>query len=194
MAYKTLFIKTQIMEMQENKKSDYVAYEYLSVDVKKELEPIYTDCYENLGWQAIYGPEQENLLINQVIGIMVNIKFRRARKIKNRSMLLSLQRKCEGALHKIDKMEKSKELNAMIISLSTGIAGLGFCTGAVFGLMAGEILLAIVLVLLGCIGFAFPLTIYKKIRIKQEAKVASLIEEQYDLIYGLCEQAKNLLA
>ncbi len=182
------------MEMQENIKSDYVAYEYLSVDVKKNFELIYTDCYENLGWQAISSSESENVLINHGIGSMVNLKLKRARKIKNRSMLLSLQRKCEGALSKIDRLETSKESNAVIISLSIGIAGLGFLMGAVFGFLAGKLLLATVLVLLGCIGFAFPFSIYKKIKIKQESKVALLIEEQYDLIYSFCEQAKKLLA
>lgn len=182
------------METQENEKSNYVAYEFLTVDVKKDFELIYTDCYENLGWQSIYNSESENLQINPGLDLTVNLKFKRDRKIKNRSMLVSLQKKCEGALKKIDKLEKSKEFEAMIVSLSTGIAGLLSLTGAVFSFLTGETGLTIVLTLFAFVGFAFPLYFYKRIKADQELKVGTLIQEQYDIIYDVCERAKNLIA
>jgi len=181
-------------EIQGNKNLGYVAYEYLSVNVKKDLEPIYTDCYENLGWQNIFNPETDNMIIHRGVDILVNLKFKRDRKMKNRSMLLSFQKKCEGALSKISKLEKSKETGAMIGSFTTGIIGLGLITGAIFGFLADKTLLAIVLALPGCMSWAFAFPVYKKIRSNQEAKVASLIEEQYDLVYDVCEQARKLLA
>lgn len=182
------------METKENKKSDYVAYEFLTVDVKKDFELIYADCYENLGWHSINNSESDSVIKNPGLDFMVKLKFKRDRRIKNRSMLVSLQKKCEGALKRIDKLEKSKESEAMIVSLSSGIAGLLTLAGAVYIFLAGEIVFSIVLVLLSLVGFAFPLYFYKKIKSDQEYKVASLIEEQYDIIYNVCERAKSLIA
>ena len=97
-------------------------------------------------------------------------------------MLVSLQKKSEGALKRIDKLVKSKESEATIVSLSLGIAGLLTLAGAVYFFLAGEIVLPVVLVLLSLIGFAFPLYFFKKIKSDQEFKVVSLIEEQYDIM------------
>lgn len=182
------------METQESKKSDYVAYEYLSVNVNKEFAPIYTDCYENLGWQNIISLDNENIIIIRGKEQMVNLRFRRARKIKNRSMLVSLQKKCENALRKINKLEKSKETGAMIASLTIGATGLSFLIGGIFSFLSSKTAMVVVSFLLACIGFVFPYYTYKKMRISRDLKVAPLIEEQYDLIYEVCEQARILLA
>lgn len=39
--------------MTNSETKDFVAYEYLSLNVKSEREPLYIDCYENFGWILI---------------------------------------------------------------------------------------------------------------------------------------------
>ena len=182
------------METQKSKKSDYVAYEYLTVRVKKEMEPFYTDCYENLGWECIYTPENEVSEFRSGNVIMMDVKFKRDRKIKNRSMLFSLQKKCETALRKIDQLERSKEIPSLIVALIIGIAGLGFLAIAVFSFLNGNVFIGVLSASIGCIGCVLPYYFYKKIRIEREVKLAPLVEEQYDMVYKTCEQARNLLA
>ena len=36
--------------MKNSETKDFVAYEYLSLDVDSDKEPLYIDCYENFGW------------------------------------------------------------------------------------------------------------------------------------------------
>ncbi|MFC0878762.1 hypothetical protein ACE01N_19360 [Saccharicrinis sp. FJH2] len=181
------------MEIQKDKKSDYVAYEYLTVQVRKDMEPLYTDCYENFGWIDMNNSNNTTLNVNVDNAMMISLKFKRDRKIKNRSMLFALQRKCENALKKIDQLEKSKEMPALIFALIIGILGLGFIAGAVFSFLSGKIFIGIMAASFGGIGCVLPYYVYKKSRIEKEVKVAPIIEEQYDFVYKTCEQAKGLL-
>lgn len=182
------------MEAEENKKSDYVAYEYLTVQIRKEMEPLYTDCYENFGWIDMNNSNNKTLNVNAGNAMMTSLKFKRDRKIKNRSVLFALQKKCENALKKIDQLEKSKEMPALIFALIIGIAGLGSIAGAVFSFLSDKIFIGILAASFGCLGCVLPYYIYKKIRIEKEVKVAPLIEEQYDFVYKTCEQARSLIA
>jgi len=46
---------------------DFIAYDYLSVDVNFELEAMYIDCYQNFGWiltSNIICNEPQNYYIN----------------------------------------------------------------------------------------------------------------------------------
>lgn len=82
----------------ENK--EHIQYEYLSINVKSKIEPMVMDTYENFGWKVISSnalTDKEDYYINDT-GTngekLVNIKFKRNRKIKNKDKLNSLQRKC----------------------------------------------------------------------------------------------------
>ena len=68
--------------------------------------------YENFGWKTITSSaltDKEDYYINNT-GTngekLVNIKFKRDRKIKNKDKLNVLQKKCEETFKKIDKLEK----------------------------------------------------------------------------------------
>jgi hypothetical protein len=82
--------------MKESSESNFVAYEYVSVPVKQTIETLYIDCYKSFGWIL------ENSVLNITDLNSVILKFKRDRRIKNRSEVVELQRKCENALTSIE--------------------------------------------------------------------------------------------
>lgn len=40
-------------EIKNSETKDFIAYEYLSINVRSDKEPLYIDCYENIGWMII---------------------------------------------------------------------------------------------------------------------------------------------
>ena len=56
------------------------------------------------------------------------------------------------------------------------------------------ILLCVVLGVPGCIGFALPYFVYKKMVQLRTGKVTPLIEQKYDAIYEICEKGNRLLS
>ena len=91
--------------MEDKKK---IQYEYLSINVKSKLEPMVMDTYENFGWEIITSSaltDKEDYYINNT-GTngekLVNIKFKRDRKINNKEKLNVLQNKKKGYENGID--------------------------------------------------------------------------------------------
>jgi hypothetical protein len=154
------------------------------VNVSQDLLPLCSDCYRALGWT----------ILNTSNGIgTVTMKLQRDHKIKNRTALCDLQRKCEEAFKSIERLEKSKMKNAMAASLGTGIIGTVFMAGSVFAYLASMIPLCVILAIPGFIGWMLPYSLYKKIEKKSINKTAPIINQNYDLIYESCEKATNLL-
>ncbi len=175
----------------KNKRSDFVAYEYLSVYVPIEFEPIYSDMYRNFGWidnlTAVSMPETP-LNRNQTI-----LRFKRDRDIPNRSRLALKQRKCEEALKKIERLENLKSAIPFIVTLTVGLTGAALLTVSIFKLLEAKFVAFSLLALLGlsiCLIAYF--CVYKNIRNKQISKLTPIIEEQYELVYQLGEEAREL--
>ena len=171
--------------MAENKAPNkFMMNEYINVNVKQNLVQLCSNCYKELGWQVI----NTSSAVDSVI-----IKMQRDRKIKNRAALCDLQRKCEGAFSAIEKLERSKTLKAMTISLGIGIVGTAFMAGSVFAYLASMIPLCILLAIPAFIGWALPYFFYNKIFIETSTKVNVMIDHNYDVIYDACEKARHLL-
>lgn len=112
--------------MKNSETKDFIAYEYLSLNVKSEYEPLYIDCYESFGWLLVnntalvdkddYYINNYNINDNKVI----NIKFKRDRRIKNKVQLLSLQRKLETALNEMAILERQPSTIGLIVALTMG--------------------------------------------------------------------------
>ena len=187
--------------MRNSETKDFVAYEYLSLNVKLEQEPMYIDCYENFGWMLVNNTalvDKEDYYLNSVIisnTRKVNIKLKRDRKIKNKSQLMTLQRKMEQALREIDSLEKQPDSLGIIWALIIGMLGTIFLAISVFSITATNPLyvLSIMTGAIGIIGWILPYFVYETVKAKQAQENITLIEEQYNILYDSCCQAKKLI-
>lgn len=168
-------------KIMENK---FVMNEYLEVHVNKELLQLCSDCYPTLGWK----------IFNTSTGInSVTLKLRRNRKIKNRAELCDFQRRCEDAFIAIEKLENSKMMKPMAISLGVGILGTVFMAGSVFAYLEFKIQLSTILAITAIIGWWLPYLLYKKYLKESTEKIRPMIDKNYDQIYEVCEKASKLL-
>lgn len=180
---------------------DFIAYDYLSLNVPIEHEQLYIDCYQNFGWVLISNVTRidkndyyiNNYNYNEIE--FVNIKFKRDRKIKNKLKLYNLQTEMEKALKKIIKLEKQPELLAIMYSLIIGIIGTIFLTLFILSIISKNNLyiLNTINIIIGIICLILPYFVYNKVKIKTKEKNQLLIEEQYNIVYDNCEKANDLL-
>lgn len=185
----------------ENK--DYIQYEYLSINVKSKFEPMIIDTYENFGWKIISSSaltDKEDYYINNV-GVngekLVNIRFKRDRKIKNKEKLNTLQRECEETFKKIDKLEREPHLKGTMYSLIVAMIGCVFLAISVFIITANQSLINYVISspfgIVGLVCWVLSYFKYIKTKAKFEEKNHPLVEEQHDVIYKACDGAQKLM-
>lgn len=190
--------------MKNSETKEFVAYEYLSIKVSSEKEALYIDCYENFGWQLInnvgnYGlVDREDYYINDYHvnwNRLVTLKFKRDRKIPGKAKLMALQKKCDNSLKELEKLEREPANKGMIISFTVGLIGTVFLAISVFAITAVNplIWLSIITGIIGLVGWGLAYPMYMKVKNEQEQIVTSLIDEQYNVIYDTCEQARKLI-
>lgn len=181
---------------------DFVAYEYLSINVTSEKEALYTDCYENFGWRLTNNSnglvDKEDYYINNsnVNGKkIVNLKFKRDRKIPNKAKVISLQKKLENGLKELERLESEPTTKGSIYAVIIAVIGTIFLALSVFSITATNpmIIIGIITGIIGLTGWFLSYPVYKKIKTKQENINTPLIEEQYNDIYDSCEQAKKII-
>lgn len=165
----------------------FVGYEYHSITAPHEMESVYIDGYENFGWI------QEPLAASLAGSGLVEIKFKRDRKIRNKAELTRLQRQFEACVNEIIEMDKSKNALAAITAYTIGILGCAFLGGATFSYRAGMLPLMVILSIPGFTGWILPYFCYRRILKKRGEKMAPLIEKKHDEIYDVCEKANHLL-
>lgn len=175
-------------------KEQHTIYEYKSVNVQKNLEQTYIDCYKNFGWIHINN-EKRNYYINDIDDFnIVEIKFKRDRKIKNKEQLNKLQKDCENAFIAINKLERMPQAIATARALSIGFIALIFIALSVFlaikNIWWGTILSGII----GLVGCSLSYPTYQKTITEKEEKNKAKIDEQYDKIYNSYEQARKILS
>ena len=183
--------------------NNFVAYEYKDITVKRGSVEMYMDCLNNFGWTLVddgYLSLQDILApLHAATGTsgtldMVDLKFKRHRKIENKQELNKLERTCEEALASISKMERKNNAFTMGISLGMGIVGtvaLGF---AAHSFIASSIVAGVALTVLGLGGWAIGFFSNRKLAKKKATETDSLIQQQLDNAYEACEQAHTLLA
>lgn len=185
----------------ENK--DHIQYEYLSINVKSKFDPMIIDTYENFGWKIISSSaltDKDDYYINNV-GLngekLVNIKFKRDRKIRNKEKLNTLQRKCEEALKKIDKLEREPHLKGTMYSLTVSMIGCVFLAISVFIITGSneirDYVISMPIGIVGLVCWVLSYFRYTKTKTKLEDKNHPLVEEQYDIIYNACDEAQKLI-
>lgn len=168
-------------------KNNFMGYEYRDITVKKTMQPVYADSFGNFGWIA------EG--IGEAVGKVdfVVMKFKRDRKIRNKSELTRLQRQFEACTAEIVSLEKSKVTKAAVIAYAVGVIGCAFMAGSVFAVTAGNIPLCVILAVPGLLGWIAPYLIFRRISKKRAEVVNPLIEQKYDELYSVCEKANALL-
>ena len=187
--------------MKNSVNRDFIAYDYLSLNVEPELEQFYVDCYQCFGY-ILTSASTEHINHDYFINDynlnqtrLVNIKFKRDRKIKNKVELLVLQKEMELSLKKIDRLNKEAELLSTIYSVSIGSLGLLFIIFSILSFNASNPLyiLGALCGIVGALGAISAFFVYNIVKIKTKEKNEILIEEQYAIIYDCCEKANNLI-
>ncbi|MEK4058234.1 MULTISPECIES: hypothetical protein [Paenibacillus] len=167
--------------------SNFVGYEYKDVTVKRKMESVYVDGYNNFGW-ALEGTSTSV----QNVG-SVTMKFKRDRKIRNKAELTRLQRQFDASVNEIETLESSKVIGASVVAYVIGVIGTAFMAGSVFANQADMLPLTIILAVPGFVGWIIPYFLFSGISKKKTNKVAPLIDQKYDEIYEVCEKANALL-
>lgn len=170
-------------------KNAFVAYEYRTVSVKKEMADLYMDCYQNFGWISDKAP------VSTIGSRVVTIKFKRKRQILNKAELTRLQRHFDANVSEIIAMEQAKSEVATIISIAIGIVGCAFMAGSVFSITGNtsNYILCSVLAVPGFISWIIPYFCYRWIQRRKTDKMNPLIEKKYEELYEVCEKANRLM-
>lgn len=176
------------MNETENKENGYVGYEYKDVTVKRSMESVYVDGYSNFGWII----EGTSIPVGKVDSL--TLKFKRDRKIRNKSELTRLQRQFDTCVSEILSLESSKYIKASAVAYIIGVVGTAFMAGSVFAVTAGRIMPTIILAIPGFIGWIIPYICYRKISMNKTEQITPLIDQKYDEIYDVCEKANNLIS
>lgn len=166
--------------------SNFVGYEYKDLTVKRKMESVYVDGYNNFGW-ALEGISTSI----QNVG-SITMKFKRDRKIRNKAELTRLQRQFDAAVTEIETLENSKVIAASVVAYVIGVIGTAFMAGSVFAYLDNMLPLSIILAIPGFVGWIIPYLLYCSISKKKTNTVAPMIDQKYDEIYEVCEKANAL--
>lgn len=168
-----------------------ITYDYKTVKVKRNIETLVCDTYENLGWELTSTSSVESSLF------YVNLSFKRNRKIENKIDLLKLQEKADNAIANIEMLQNKKKNAGLVGALTTGIVGtLTFGGGMSMTLLLSETLgyviggVALGVVGIGICALAYPL--FKKINKKKNAEIEPLLESEFDKLSDICDEAVKL--
>lgn len=167
-----------------------ISYDYKTIKVKREIETLVCDTYENLGWELTNTSSVEGSLF------YINLSFKRDRKTANKVELLKLQERADNVIATIENLQKKKKTAGLGASISTGVVGALTFGGGMsmcmvlsgIGYMIGGIALGIVGA--GICALAYP--IFKNINKKQSVKIQPILESEFDKLADICEQAAKL--
>jgi len=172
------------------KGKEIISYDYKTIRVRRQIETVATDAYEALGWELVGSSVFEGGIFHVVLS------FKRDRRISNKEELLKLQAKADKLLINIETLQRKKRNAGTTPAIATGIVGALALGGGMsivielagtVGWMIGGIALGVVG--LGICGLAW--LIYNKVKNGQEAKIAPMLEEEYNKLADLCEEAKR---
>lgn len=167
-----------------------ISYDYKTIKVKREMETLVCDTYENLGWELTNTSSVEGSIF------YINLSFKRDRKIENKVDLLKLQERADNVIANIENLQSKKKHAGIVGAISTGVAGTLTFGGGMsmcmllsgIGFMIGGIALGIVGA--GVCAVAYPL--FKKINKKKASQIQPVLESEFDKLADICEEASKL--
>lgn len=161
--------------------------EYATVRVTREMEPLCRDAYRAFGWDVTgdgdTSPESRT----------VTLTLTRDRRLKNRPMIVELQRKGEDALAAIAHLERSKTTTAAAAAVAVGTAGAVLLAGSIITLTEGSLGWSVPLGVLGLIAWTLSRFTYARVKARRAARLAPLIERQLETVREACDQAGHLI-
>lgn len=172
---------------ENNLAGSFVGYEYQDVTAKNAMASVYADGYENFGW-TLEGTSNKAAKVDSVV-----MKFKRDRKIRNKSELTRLQRQFDACVSEIQSLEFSKYLKASTVAYAIGVIGTAFMAGSVFAITSNMVVLCVILAVPGFLGWIIPYQCYRNISKKKAAEITPLIDQKYDELYAMCEKGNALL-
>ena len=182
-------------------KQDFIGYDYREITVEKNQISAYMDGYECFGWTLDENHQEvfertvvQNSSEFQKSGKTV-LRFKRNRKIINKTELTRLQRYFEDCMRQIAELEQSKIRMGMIAAMIIGIVGCAFMAGSAFAI-TNEPPLVIACTLLAIPGFTcwiLPYFVYRWVSNKKAEQVNPMIEKKQDEVYEICEKGHKLL-
>lgn len=168
-------------------KNGFTGYEYIEVTTQRKLESVYADSYPSFGWELdrTSTPPQGDTF--------VALRFKRDRKIRNKLELSRLQRQFDSGVDEIKALERAKVFKAAAAAYLVGLIGTAFMAASVFCFIAGNTLPSVLLAIPGILGWIVPYLLYRSINARKAAEIMPMIDQKYDEIYAVCEQASQLL-
>lgn len=171
---------------------NFIAYEYVSKKVSAAEQNSNIDILQSLGYEC--------LSVDPVgfTNDYVTINLRRDRKIKHKAELVKLEKKIDNELIAIARMKKEETSLGLIVCLSIGIIGTLILGGGMSLTMlqtekTGLFILGIILGVLGICICATNDLIYKKIVSSKKDELEPKIDDGYEKITNICEQAYLLV-
>lgn len=177
------------MRMERSMNKDFVAYDYREITVSEEQCALYRDAYENFGWEL-----DESLHTATAQGKM-KLRFRRDRKIPNKTELTRLQRNFDVCMEEIQTLETAKRSGPATAAFTAGVLGTACMAGAVFSITADPplVVLCILLAVPGFLGWILPWFLYRWLVRRRTLRLSPIIERKYDELYEVCEKGNKLL-
>jgi hypothetical protein len=168
----------------------FTAREYATVRVPARHEQLHRDTYGAFGWtvEAWNGPAASIVPMTSTS----TLKLTRDRALRGRQALGELQRQAEGALRRIDALERSRSARATAVAVALGLVGAAFLAGSVLLLDDGPSLVSIGLGVNGLALWALAWPAHRLTAARRAAQVAPLLDRQYDVVYDACERAAAL--
>lgn len=166
----------------------FIGFEYKDILVRRDMEALYVDNYPAFGWKL-----EETAPSLHSIGSVL-LKFKRDRRIKNKNELNKLQRQFDSCMAEVGRLETSKTTLPSIWAYTIGLIGTAFMAGSVFAVTAGNVPVCVVLGIPGFLGWGLAYLMYRKLSAQREQQVTPLIDQKYNLLYDVCEQASALLS
>lgn len=167
-----------------------ITYDYKTIKVKRSIETLICDTYENLGWELTNTSSVEGSLFH------INLSFKRDRKIGNKVELLKLQEKADNVVANIELLQNKKKSAGFVSALSTGVVGtLTFGGGMSMAMLLSGVGYMIGGIALGLVGagicaLAYPL--FKKVNKKKGDSIQPILESEFDKLADICEEAGKL--
>ncbi len=203
-------------EMNDNDKN-FIANEYRSVTVTRDMEAVWRDAFANFGWKLgkrepaivkpVWGPFRVMLaplalipgspclkmITSHKSETKVELKFKRDRELLKKSELNQLQSRFEACAADISSLEEAKKSTATAVAYSVGLIGTVFMGISVFSFLGGMLPICIMAAIPGFAGWVLAYYIYRVVKGRKTRKVTPFIEKKYDMIYEICGKANTIL-
>lgn len=163
-----------------NESKNFVVYDYMAKEVKKEKEVMAVDCFESFGWELV---SKQPSYFSTVV-----LNFRRDKDLKN-SELDTLQREMEKAFDEIHDYEIIKNRGGRTSALVIGVIGALILGGGMsLVTFAGSMAWFVAGIIIGVIGLAIcgiNIPILRKANKNKSTKIGKLIDEKQDEITAI---------